>query len=96
MTQARIPRVAHGERVVFSPGGEDLNRLLAALTALTAEVAVLRQRVKSLESLAVERGTLPAGAVDAHEPDVAAREEQAAWNERLLGRVFYRYTAPAR
>lgn len=92
----RIPRAAHGERAVFGDGGEEVNRLLAAVTALTAEVAVLRQRVRSLEAVAVDRGALPEGAVDRHEPDAAAREEQAKWHEQLLHRVFYRYTEPTR
>ncbi|MGE3774794.1 MAG: hypothetical protein AB7I32_17855 [Gammaproteobacteria bacterium] len=91
MSEVRIPRVAHGERAVFSPGGEEVNQLLAAVTALTAEVAVLRQRIKALEALSAKAGTLPDGAVDRYEPGVAEREEQAAWHEKLLRRVFYRY-----
>lgn len=94
--QPRIPRAAHGERAVFGEGGEEVNCLLAAVTALTAEVAVLRQRVKSLEAIAVERDVLQEGAVDRHQPDLAAREEQARWHEQLLRRVFYRYTEPQR
>lgn len=92
----KIPRLAHGERAVFSPAGEEVNQLLAAITALTAEVAVLRQRVKSLESLSVQAGTLAAGAVDRHEPSVAEREEQAQWHERLMHRVFYRHIGRTR
>ncbi|MCP5327149.1 MAG: hypothetical protein H7A18_02460 [Sinobacteraceae bacterium] len=92
----QIPRLAHGERTVFSPSGEELNQLLAAVTVLTSEVAVLRQRVRSLESLSVQAGTLAEGAVDRHEPNQAERQEQAQWHERLLNRVFYRYIGKTR
>lgn len=75
----------------MSAVNEQVNPLLAAVTALTAEVAVLRQRIKALEALVVQAGTLPEGAVDRHELGVSEREEQARWHERLLRRVFYRY-----
>jgi len=91
MPDVKIPRVAHGERTVFGESGEELNQLLAAVTALTGELAVLRQRVRSLEAIATAAGVLPAGALDRHEPDVAQREEQALWDEQLMRRVFYRY-----
>ncbi len=87
----RIPRAARGPRPVFGEGGEPLNQLLAAVTALTAEVATLRQRIVALESLVTAARVIAPGAVDRLEPDAAAREEQAQWNEALLQRVFYRY-----
>lgn len=87
---ARIPRRAKGKRPVYGKATrEQVNQLLAAVTALTAEVAVLRQRVKTLEALGEGAGWLAPGAVDHHEPALAEREEAAAWNEALLARVFY-------
>ncbi len=87
----RIPRAARGPRPVFGEGGEPLNQLLAAVTALTAEVATLRQRLVVLESLMTSARVIDPGAVDRHLPDAAMRDEQAHWNEALLQRVFYRY-----
>jgi len=95
MSDVKIPRVALGERTVCGESGEEVNQLLAAVTALTGELAVLRQRVKSLEAIATAAGALPAGALDRHEPDVAQREEQAVWDEQLMRRVFYRYIGRA-
>lgn len=86
----RVARLARGKRPVYgqaTPG--QVNQLLAAVTSLTAEVAVLRQRVKTLETLGAQAGWLASGAVDGHQPGAAEREEQAAWNEALLSRVFY-------
>ena len=86
----RVARLARGKRPVYGQAApEQVNQLLAAVTALTAEVSVLRQRVKTLEALGTRAGWLAAEAVDRHQPGVLEREEQAAWNEALLSRVFY-------
>ena len=86
----RVARLAKGKRPVFGKATPaQVNQLLAAVTSLTAEVSVLRARVRTLETLGSQAGWLATGAVDAHAPGVAEREEQAAWNEALLSRVFY-------
>ncbi len=86
----RVARLARGKRPVFGKGkAAEVNQLLAAVTSLTAELAVLRARVKTLETLGTKAGWLTAGAVDAHLPAAAEREEQAVWDEAVLSRVFY-------
>lgn len=86
----RVARLARGKRPVYGAAtAEQVNQLLAAVTSLTAEVSVLRQRVKTLEALGTQAGWLAADAVDRHQPGSAEREEQAEWNEALLSRVFY-------
>ncbi len=86
----RVARLARGKRPVYGQASpEQVNQLLAAVTSLTAEVSVLRQRVKTLEALGSQAGWLAASAVDGYAPGVPEREEQAAWNEALLSRVFY-------
>jgi hypothetical protein len=86
----RVARLARGKRPVYGKATpEQVNQLLAAVTSLTAEVSVLRQRVKTLEALGTQAGWLAADAVDRHQPGSAEREEQATWNEALLSRVFY-------
>jgi len=86
----RVARLARGKRPVYGQATPaQVNQLLAAVTSLTAEVSVLRQRVKTLEALGTSAGWLPAGAIDTHRPGAAEREEQATWNEALLSRVFY-------
>ncbi len=86
----RVARLARGKRPVYGQATpEQVNQLLAAVTSLTAEVSVLRQRVKTLEALGTQSGWLAAEAVDRHQPGTGEREEQAAWNEALLSRVFY-------
>ena len=86
----RVARLARGKRPVYGTAtAEQVNQLLAAVTSLTAEVSVLRQRVKVLEALGTKAGWLAADAVDRHQPGAAEREEQAGWNEALLSRVFY-------
>jgi hypothetical protein len=86
----RVARLARGKRPVYGQAtAEQVNQLLAAVTSLTAEVSVLRQRVKTLEALGTRAGWLADDAVDRHQPTPAEREEQATWNEALLSRVFY-------
>lgn len=46
-------------------------RTLQMVLALTAEVAVLRERLELVELLGAENGTLAPGAVDAYRPDAA-------------------------
>lgn len=65
------------------------DRLTAIITALTTEVAVLQERVVTLEALLVARGALDAGAVDAHEPDADAQAARRARNAAFTDRVFY-------
>ena len=90
-----IARLAKGKRAVFGAGGPEVNQLLAAVASLASEVSVLRQRVRTLEHLGNEDGWLKAGEVDAHEPSIAEREDQARWNEQFLSRVFYLAVEPA-
>jgi len=65
------------------------DRLTAMLAALAAEVAVLSDRVHSLEALLASKSVLPADAVDSYQPsadDLAARRKR---HEAFNARVFY-------
>ena len=66
-----------------------IDRLTAIVTALGAEVAVLSERVRTLEAALADKGVLPQDAVDAHQPSPdqaqARRDRLEAFNQR----VFY-------
>ncbi len=73
--------------VFFEDAAND--RLTAIITALAAEVAVLTDRVHSLEAALARKSVLEAGAIDAYQPsaeELAARRER---HEAFNARVFY-------
>ena len=64
------------------------DRLLAIVTALAGEVAVLRDRLDSLERVAERSGAIGPGEVEAYRPDAAGRAARDAWREAFLSRVL--------
>lgn len=66
-----------------------LDRLFSMVMALTSEVAVLRNRLDSMQKLAEANGWLADLALENYTPDVAERGEREAWREAFLGRVLY-------
>lgn len=86
-----IQRSVKGKRPVFVTGDHDanINRLLAMVSALSAEVAVLRDRQRTLEQLLAAHLDGGAAAIDAYEPDPADLAERARWQAEFLRRVYY-------
>ena len=86
-TTDRLPRVPKGRRASFSaePG---VDQLYGVVTALAAELWAARERIDALERLLEVAGGLPAGAVEAFQPDAAAAAARAAEREAYIRRVF--------
>ncbi len=82
-----LPRHVKGGRPAFHDQPA-IDRLVAMLLALTSEVAVLRDRVDTLEVLGKAAGWLGDGAVDAHHPDLAERTLRDARRTAMIGRVL--------
>lgn len=82
-----LPRHVRGQRPAFHEQGS-IDRLVAMVLALTAEVSVLADRVRTLEALGARAGWLEAGAVDAYRPDMGEREARERAREALVGRVL--------
>jgi hypothetical protein len=85
--KVRLPRVAKGRRPEFYENPA-VDQLFAIVTALTAEISVLYDRIDTLERVLVARRTLAPGAVEAHVPDGAAAAQRAERRDELLRRVF--------
>jgi 6-phosphofructokinase len=85
---APLPRTVKGKRPDFHDNAS-VDRLIAMVLALTSEVAVLRDRVVTLEALGREAGWLGAGAVEAYAPDGVERVARDGWREAYLARVFH-------
>jgi hypothetical protein len=79
----------------FAPDEPVAERLAAMVTVLATELAVVYERVDTLERLLAATGTLAPGAVEAFAPDAAAEAERRAWRQRFLERLFAGIAAEA-
>ncbi len=66
-----------------------IDRLTAILTALSAEVAVQNERIRSLEAALAEKSVLAPGEIDARQPPADEMEARRARQEAFNARVFY-------
>ena len=84
---ARAGAKAKGKRPAFfdDPAAD---RMLSMLTALTAEVSVLRQRLDTVERLLDTQGTLSRADIEAYTPDKAAAHERGEMIRDYIARVM--------
>ena len=65
------------------------DRLTAIITALTAELATVYDRVATLEAALAAHGALPKGAVETYQPTAEDLDERRQRHAGLTSRVFY-------
>ena len=75
-----------GKRPYFM--GPDTERVLTITMAVATELAVLRQRLDTVERLLEERGTITRADIEAYEPDKPAADERGAWTQEYLTRIL--------
>lgn len=86
-TRITLQKKARGERPQYF-ADPAIDKTLAITLALAGEVAVLRDRIDSIERLA-EAGQAPTrAAVDAFLPDAAVRAARDAWRDSYLDTVL--------
>jgi hypothetical protein len=68
-----------------SPGEE---RLLAMVAALASELAVVRERLDTVERLAEAGGVFQPGAVEAFVPTAEQVTHRDGLRQRLIGKIF--------
>ncbi len=78
---------AKGKRPWFL-GDRDVERVLSITMAVAGELAVLRQRLDTLESLLESRGSVTREDIDAFQPSQSQREARARWNQEYLSRIL--------
>jgi hypothetical protein len=76
------------QRPTFFPDPAS-DRLTAIITALTAEVGVLMDRVDAIESIARSKGIMLEGEVDAYQPTPEEAERRRRRRDAYIGRVFF-------
>ena len=63
-------------------------QLVRVITALVSEVAVLRERLDTLEKLVEQKGILAANEIEDYAPDEGLEVERQQWRQKYLERIF--------
>jgi hypothetical protein len=87
MATVRLKRKARGERPYFFDD-PNVDKVIAMVMGLAGEVAVMRDRLDTLERLLERAGGLARAEIDAYRPDPVVEAERAAWRETFLGEVL--------
>jgi hypothetical protein len=90
----RMQHVARGPRPQFSENVE-VDRVMAMVMALAGEVAVLREQLDTVVSLAAARGVLTPEEVASHAPGLEQVKSRDEWRQAFIGRVLYALHAEA-
>ena len=78
---------ARGKRPYFLEDA-DVERVLSIAMAIAGELAVLRQRLDTIEELLETRGSLTREEIDAFVPSPAHAEERGRWQQEYLARIL--------
>ena len=87
MAQTPAPKASNRRRPI---PGEDpsVARLTAMIAALTSELAVVRERLDTVERLSESAGTFTRDQVEAFEPSPQAEAERDALRRRTVEKVY--------
>ena len=66
----------------------DVERVLSITMAVAGELAVLRQRLDTIEELLETRGTLTRADIEAFQPDPAHAERRGRWYREYIARIL--------
>lgn len=78
---------AKGKRPYFFKD-PDVERVLSITMAVAGELAVLRQRLDTIEELLAERGSISKSDIEAFAPNAAQQEARGRWSQEYLARIL--------
>ena len=78
---------AKGKRPWFF-ADRNVERVLSITLAVAGELAVLRQRLSTIEELLEERGTISKADIEAFAPNATQQAERGRWNQEYLARIL--------
>lgn len=84
----KLKRVAKGARPVFSQDPE-IDRVMAVTMALASEVAVLRERIDTISTIASNKNVLSLDEIENFRPSKEHEERREQWREEFLERILY-------
>jgi hypothetical protein len=68
-----------------------IDQLHGMVMAMATEMAVLYERIDTMERVAAGKGVCLREELAHYHPDAATQAEREAWRQRFLGRLFYLY-----
>ena len=80
-------KTSKGKRPIYFEDPQS-DKLLAIVMALTGEVAVLRERLDTLERLLASKGIVSISEIEAYQPDEQTANERSQWRAEYIGRVL--------
>jgi len=78
---------ARGKRPYFLENPE-VERVLSITMAVAGELAVLRQRLDTVEELLAEKGSITKADIEAFTPDAEQAKARGRWNQEYLARIL--------
>ncbi len=81
------PRSATGN-IPDNLGEPHAERVLSIVMAVAGELAVMRERIDTIEQLAAERGLFTADEIEAYAPPAAVSATREAWRKAYIRRIL--------
>ena len=88
----KLPKHTKGKRPRFFDDPA-IDQMMTFVIELTTEVAVLRERLDTVEYLLDSQGSVTRAAIEAFVPPPKTETERTAWRDSYLKRVFRMHTA---
>ena len=85
--QVKLPRQTRGKRPRFFDD-PSLDQMMTFLLELTTEVAVMRERLDTVERLLERDGTVTRASIEAFQADAQVEAERGAWRDGYIKRVL--------
>ena len=76
-----------GKRPYFFENA-DTERVMTIVMALAQEVAVMRERMDTIERILEKKGTVSRADIDTFAPSKAEAEERGAWTQEFIARIL--------
>ncbi|MCS6947574.1 MAG: hypothetical protein NZM12_08160 [Steroidobacteraceae bacterium] len=86
-SDVQLPRHTRGKRPSFF-ADPAIDQLMTFILELTTEVAVLRERLDTIEHLLERDGKVTRASIEAFQPDPALEQERVQWRDAYFKRVF--------
>ena len=87
MSMAKLQRKAKGERPQFFPD-RNVDKVVAMVMGLAGEVAVLHDRLDTVERLLEKKAGIKRSDIEKYQPGAKVMRERAAWREQFLAEVL--------
>ena len=84
----KLPRNAKGDRPTFFRNEPAADRLLTMVIGLAGELAVVRERLDTIERLNAEKGVFTAADIESYAPPLDVQEQREQWRQDFLDRLF--------